>query len=68
MFLHVPHDVLQIIAMGADNHMDMAAHNAPAINFQSFFCWQCFQLSGIMSLYSFLMKRSIQFTTAKLTK
>ena len=37
MFLHVPHDVLQIIAMGAGNHMDMAAHNAPAINFQSLF-------------------------------
>src|ERR1700733_5431253 len=36
MFFHVPHNVFKVFAMCADDHMDMTAHNAPTINFESF--------------------------------
>jgi len=36
MSFHVAHNMFKVIAMRTNDHVDMAAHNAPAINFQSF--------------------------------
>jgi len=36
MLFHVPHHIFELFAMRADNHVDMAAHDTPAIYFQSF--------------------------------
>src|SRR5271168_723443 len=36
MFFHIPHNVFKVFAMCADDHVDMAGHDAIAIYFKSF--------------------------------
>jgi hypothetical protein len=37
VLFHVAHNVFKVFAMRADDHVDVAGHDAPAIDFQSFF-------------------------------
>ena len=67
-FLEISKDVTGIIIFCRNNKMNMIAHNAPAIQYQSFFFGQCLMLSSKISLYSFLVNTSIHSTTAKETK
>ena len=36
MPFHIPHNIFEFFAVGTNDHVDMAAHNAPAINFKAF--------------------------------
>src|ERR1700733_3323210 len=36
MFFHIPHNVFQVIAMRANDHMDVAGHDAITVYFKAF--------------------------------
>ncbi len=36
MFFHIPHNIFKVFPMRTDDHVDVASHYAPAINFEAF--------------------------------